>query len=740
MFFNCFWHPSNIYPGLYDTPFCHGEGGYGGPCQDEMIVSPPIDLARYSSGRDEVQDTAIPPGELGGLHGDRLEYAVYTDLPLENLVFRTQQIRNYDSGCPGRWISPGYIMTGEPAAWQTSGWEIGTYVASDTIQIALGLVDMCAEWYGTYGDCAEHTPAPWYDNVRIYRYSAGSPQWDVMRADLFQDTFPQEVEISANPMEEFCRADMASDVATYDDYDRIDPGDSAVVRVSAPFTGGLDTLVTGEARVYCHVNVSFLGEDGKPDLYGPQLEGTYGSYVSDDGDWTVLLCEPARNAAGHIAPDAYCVDMNDSLFTRGYMIEYYFKAFDLDGSSSTYPLGVEWMTSNPHYPIFGSSRLLEFTCLPTLRIVPGMLYIDDFDGRGTFEGVVQIYFDNTFDILTPTGEPYPDRYDVCGPSSGVSNGIGAYTSVTDASSIFCRAYEIVMYDSGDLEWCTISEGTGHSDKSNDAQLLVDWMNVSEHKVGLLVMGDKVASDLDGSPSPVALELISYICGITLENGSYFEMTGGVEGGGTVSPVITGVPGGPFGDISYYAFGGCPWVNSFDVLEVTGPGQYGLQYPDYGGLQYYAGIFTDQLNNATQPLRTVWVGHSFMYIRNIDRNWMERWWFLRDVWSLFGCGVSLWYIDSELPKATSLAQNFPNPFNPVTRVSFSLKEKGHVSMRVYDVSGRLVRVLVDEVREAGSHEVMWDGMNNGGRATASGIYFCRMEADDYQRTVKMVLLR
>jgi len=45
-----------------------------------------------------------------------------------------------------------------------------------------------------------------------------------------------------------------------------------------------------------------------------------------------------------------------------------------------------------------------------------------------------------------------------------------------------------------------------------------------------------------------------------------------------------------------------------------------------------------------------------------------------------------------------------------------------------------------VREAGSYEVVWDGANDRGRRTASGIYFCRMEADDYQRTVKMVQLR
>ena len=98
-------------------------------------------------------------------------------------------------------------------------------------------------------------------------------------------------------------------------------------------------------------------------------------------------------------------------------------------------------------------------------------------------------------------------------------------------------------------------------------------------------------------------------------------------------------------------------------------------------------------------------------------------------------------DDRIPlPSLGLMQNFPNPFNPVTRVKFSLKEKGHVRLRVYDVSGRLVRVLVDEVREAGAHNVLWDGTNDEGRSTASGIYFCRMEAADYERTLKMVMLR
>ena len=594
-----------------------------------------------------------------------------------------------------------------------------------------------------YGDdCWIHTSSPWYDNVRIYRYETTTPIWGIRRAELFQDTFPEEVEESMNPMEEFCRADMAIDVALTDELLRIDPGDSAVARVSAPLGSGLDTLVTGEARVYCHVNTTYIGNASspKPDLYGPAIEGDRGAYVSDDGDWTVLLCEPARSPSGHIAPGAYCIDLNDSLFTRGYMIEYYFEAFTLTGTSSTYPSGAR---SRPQSPFFGSSSLLEFTCLPLLRDVPGILYVDDCDGRGWFSGVAQLYFDWTFRHINPHGY-YVDRYDVNSPSSALSNGVGAYTSVGYASSIFSTAYETVVFDSGDLNSCTVSEGLDYSDKSNDAQLLVDWMNVTEHKVGLLMMGDQAASDLAGSARAVALELVSTLCGVTLESSSYLEMTGGVDAGGIVSPLITGVTGGPFQGLTYFAFGGCPYVNEFDVLEITGPGQYALKYPDYNDLPYHAGIYTDQLNNASQPLRTVWVGHSFQYIRNAQNGTLARNQFLRQAWNFFEMPVDIdiggSMADAEIPKVTSLSQNFPNPFNPVTRLSFALKEKGPVSLRVYDVSGRLVRILIDEVRDAGTYEILWDGTNDEGRSIASGIYFCRMEATEYERTLKLVMLR
>jgi hypothetical protein len=97
----------------------------------------------------------------------------------------------------------------------------------------------------------------------------------------------------------------------------------------------------------------------------------------------------------------------------------------------------------------------------------------------------------------------------------------------------------------------------------------------------------------------------------------------------------------------------------------------------------------------------------------------------------------------LPRAFSLSQNVPNPFNPSTTISYSVpEEKGmvRVSLKVYNLRGQLVRTLVDEVQEAGGYNVFWDGRNDTGRQVASGIYMYRMQAGEFVQTRKMVLLK
>jgi hypothetical protein len=98
-----------------------------------------------------------------------------------------------------------------------------------------------------------------------------------------------------------------------------------------------------------------------------------------------------------------------------------------------------------------------------------------------------------------------------------------------------------------------------------------------------------------------------------------------------------------------------------------------------------------------------------------------------------------------PEEFALYQNYPNPFNPETSIRFDMPSPGFVTISVYDVNGRLVRMLVSESRTAGSYSARWDGKDTLGNLVPSGIYVCRMEvrsADgrSFTQSVKMGLVR
>jgi len=93
------------------------------------------------------------------------------------------------------------------------------------------------------------------------------------------------------------------------------------------------------------------------------------------------------------------------------------------------------------------------------------------------------------------------------------------------------------------------------------------------------------------------------------------------------------------------------------------------------------------------------------------------------------------ISSEIPKDFSLLQNYPNPFNPSTAIRYQIPSQNHVTLKVYDVLGREVATLVNEEVKPGSYEVTWDAT-----AFASGVYFYRLQTNDFVQTRKLVLLR
>ncbi|MEZ4387082.1 MAG: FlgD immunoglobulin-like domain containing protein [Candidatus Krumholzibacteriia bacterium] len=91
-------------------------------------------------------------------------------------------------------------------------------------------------------------------------------------------------------------------------------------------------------------------------------------------------------------------------------------------------------------------------------------------------------------------------------------------------------------------------------------------------------------------------------------------------------------------------------------------------------------------------------------------------------------------------AVALAQNVPNPFNPLTKIAFSLARTDRVSLAVYDLQGRLVRTLVDGVRPAGRQEITWNGTDAAGQRLASGTYVYRLRTSDRLLSRTMTLVK
>jgi hypothetical protein len=93
-----------------------------------------------------------------------------------------------------------------------------------------------------------------------------------------------------------------------------------------------------------------------------------------------------------------------------------------------------------------------------------------------------------------------------------------------------------------------------------------------------------------------------------------------------------------------------------------------------------------------------------------------------------------------PSKYQLKQNFPNPFNPSTTIRYSLSGPENISIRIYDVSGQLVKEINKEHNQAGEYEVIWDGSNNNGEKISSGIYFYRLSVGNYNEAKKMILIK
>jgi hypothetical protein len=690
--------------------------------------------------QDHIVSPVIPWVGTGSVA--ELAFNVYRDLPLDNLVFYEWQVRSWFGDCPSAWITDWSVSFGPNKDWFGEVFQFGQYVemGATGVQLSIGVRDMCGYWCGDVGTGSCHSHAPLFDNVRIYRISTSGPQWNVRDFDLFQDNFASDGTLTGT-----VRIDAAQDILALSN-PNILPGDSAVVRVSDPQSGlDVDAYTGFGPAVYGFVRVDPPGtaKSGPALSDDPYRFPVVDSLLSAGGDrWYVVRCDTAFAAPGRDSPvpDFYCLDLNDDLLTPGDTLWFFFgaKSADVAGTWDYYfhashatdgiGIGAKLHTADIEEAMNNAE---EMTCLPAAGLAVGsdILYVDDFSGRNG-----QPFFDTAFqqlDILDKV-----DRFDIRRPDSNIGNGLGS--RVLNVYEQLIPVYRKIIWHSGNLNDGLIGDGEAASEKSDDFLTLLTFIDQSNRAPGLWITGDYNATEWATMVSTSALTMRNVYMNFNVRTMDHKTL------GLPVSPRVIGATGGAFDNITgpdtMLVFGGCPLINEFDVLEPTGMSTAEAYYEGNTG---FAAILSQRTLNAQNTMASVLLsGYSYHYIRD-DRpvGMMDRVVHLQKVLEFLGNTTDPPVAVDPSSYTYSLRQNRPNPFNPITTIEFTIKERGMVSLRIYNVAGQLIRTLVDDVKSPGEvHTATWDGRNDAGQAVSSGVYFYKLASGDFVQTKKMVLLK
>ncbi|MBU1950540.1 MAG: T9SS type A sorting domain-containing protein, partial [Candidatus Eisenbacteria bacterium] len=440
----------------------------------------------------------------------------------------------------------------------------------------------------------------------------------------------------------------------------------------------------------------------------------------------------------------------DDLFTPGTLIQYFVTANYIGNNEVSFVDD----TSG------GFFRKIDI--LPSMRedpithdiVWPTVLYVDAYNLGA--EKFIQPALNSILPEIPGVG-PNFDQYDEYGSTTHFNgNSIYRiyYSSNNGATLPQLLSYNTIFVNTGDLSAGAMEE--------SDMIGLEDWllttiMGAFEVRQGLIMNGNQMAAIIEyHRPS-----FLHNTLGAELECSPYSapDCPEGTPEDDSYCVQIIDAEGSSFPTaMDLYGYGnGCPLALNFSVLSPSGTGLGNRSWFDYDlsgpkGVVDYAQIVHENLGLANY--RSTIEGYSYHRItRSFDSELGQCFadsagivsaiaseiWGTLD-WVANGPPAGVPDPDAVETAVNRLFQNRPNPFNPRTVISFSVARKSRVELAIYDVSGRLVRQLLDKTVDAGLQNITWDGTDNWGHQVGCGVYWSQLTINDYKSTKRMVLLK
>ncbi|MHB8078654.1 MAG: FlgD immunoglobulin-like domain containing protein [Candidatus Krumholzibacteriia bacterium] len=707
--------------GTLGTTWTYGPGGYT------------VNLLGGLAGPDYSLSNQIwsPPltWPAGSYDGGQFLWNVYTHLPLSNGLFYQWQIRNSTDGGTtwGPWRSDNFVYYGGGLGqYGRTGYVMNTYLTPgrNKVQLSLAAVEVdFGSYFGTDG-----TPAPYFDNVTLTAYQIGGPGITSREIDLFNDGWPAASEIDyTNLANNSVRVDMARNIAPRLNLMN-DPGDSIIMTI-APIRTGSVLNDRPEMAVRMKANPLFDGVRTLPAGFTQTGSIIAGTVLGD-----------TTRVNGIVQVNRWSWDLPDTgFFFPGDSFHYYIKAQDnLAGDIGTTFLpgdttGFSAFPGNAGYGTQILSEIYKIDALPSMFTAtagaqPHLLFWNDARDRAN-----QNEWYGALDNLGYRQYVDYDVYCTNGPSSGVGNGLGGRTNEFKMSG-----YSTMLYCASNLGNYTFSNGDFNGDPGNDIAVVGAWMGLGNKN--MFATGDNIIQDLSAS-GVNAVSFRDKWFSVNLNSSDVRPLIGG-QTSPVVSPIT--VAGAPVLSRPYVAFGGCDGgINDFDAITPAGSAVRIAEFKSPSGATgvypYAAAVYNNVVANTA---RVVFMPYDLHYIYNISTNpgvRPVRADILLDVLAFFGqlpggpaVGVT--------PEAVFAARNYPNPFNPSTKIEFTLPRAGQVELKIYNVRGELVKTLLNENRDAGTQSVVWDGRNSTGQSVSSGVYFYSLKAGSYEKMEKMTLVK